>query len=170
MEAVVGKIMVEPSLEQYRQQAATGDPGAIFDLAWKYFRERKSAEDLQMAITTLRQLEEKHPEWARFNIAKMKYIVGDASFKEDIQADCDAGFGPSLYLMGLFCRKTQGGANEAISYFRAGAQRGHLPSKILLWRSSGFRLRVASAFPTYLAAVRWLAIALRNPTDVRVLT
>ena len=103
----------------------------IFDLAWKYFRERKSAEDLQMAITTLRQLEEKHPEWARFNIAKMKYIVGDASFKEDIQADCDAGFGPSLYLMGLFCRKKQGGTDEAISYFRAGAQRGHLPSKIL---------------------------------------
>lgn len=161
--------MVKPSLVEYRRQAATGDPGAIFDLAWEYFRERKSVEDVQMAITTLRQLEEKHPEWARFNIAKMKYIVGDASFKEEIQPDCDAGFGPSLYLMGLFCRKKQGGTDEAISYFRAGAERGHLPSKVLLWRSYGFRRRVATAVPAYLAGFRWLAIALRNPTDVRVL-
>jgi hypothetical protein len=52
----------------------------------------------------------------------MKYFVGDASLKEDIRADCDAGFGPALYLMGLYsrmqCRK-----DEEISYFRAGAQR-----------------------------------------------
>jgi TPR repeat protein len=165
---VVEKIMAKPSLDEYRQQAATGEPGAIFDLAWEYFRERKSAEDVRMAITTLRELEKEHPEWARFNIAKMKFIVGDASFKEDVQADCDAGFGPSLYLVGLYCRK-HGGTNEAISYFRAGAQRGHLPSKILLWRSFGFRRRVASAISAYVAAFRWAAIALRNPTDVRVL-
>ena len=55
-----------------------------------------------MAIALLRQLEEKSPELARFNIAKMKYLVGDASFKDDIQADCDAGFGPALYLMGIY--------------------------------------------------------------------
>src|ERR1700753_986504 len=85
------KIMVKTSLEEYRQRAAGGSPEAIFDLAWEYFRERKSAEDLQTAIATLRRLEEKHPEWAHFNIAKMKYFVGDASLKEDIRSDCDAG-------------------------------------------------------------------------------
>lgn len=160
---------MKTSLEEYRQQAATGSPEAIFDLAWEYFRERKSAEDLQMALTTLRRLEEKHPEWAHFNIAKMKYLVGDASLKEDIRADCDAGFGPALYLMGQHSRKEQGGTDEAISYFRAGAQRGHLPSKVLLWRLSSFRRRVATAILVHLTALRWLAIALRNPTDVRVL-
>jgi TPR repeat protein len=169
VETVVGKITVRPSLEEYRRQAATGDPGAIFDLAWQYFRERKGAEDVRMAITTFRQLEEKHPEWAHFNIAKMKIIAGDASFKEDIQADCDAGFGPSCYLLGLFYRKQQGGTNEAISYFRAGAESGHLPSKVLLWRYSGFLRRVATLIPIYLTGFRWVAIALRNPTDVHVL-
>jgi hypothetical protein len=44
-------------------------------------------------------LEEKSPELARFNIAKRKIFVGDAPAKDDIQADCDAGFGPALYLM-----------------------------------------------------------------------
>lgn len=160
--------MVKTSLEEYRQQAATGDPGAIFNLAWEYFRERKSAEDLQMAITTFRRLEEKHPEWAHFNIAKMKYFVGDASLKEEIQADCEAGFGPSLYLMGQYYRK-QGWTDEAITYFRAGTQRGHLPSKVMLWRLSGFRRRVATAIPAHIAAFRWAVIGHSNPTDVRVL-
>jgi hypothetical protein len=161
--------MVKTSLEEYRQRATMGSPEAIFDLAWEYFRERKSAGDLQMALATLCRLEEKYPEWARFNIAKMKYFVGDASLKEDIRADCDAGFGPALYLMGLYSRK-QRRKDEEISYFRAGAQRGHIPSKVALWRLSGFRRRVVTAIPAYLLAFRWFAIALRNPTDVRVLT
>lgn len=168
VELLVEWIMVKTSLDEYRRQAATGSPEAIFDLAWEYFNEQKSAEDLQMAIATLRRLEEKHPEWAHFNIAKMKYFVGDASLKEDIQADCDAGFGPSLYLLGLYSRK-QGRKDEAISYFRAGAQSGHIPSKIAVWRSFRFARRVVTIIPTHLTAFRWFSIALRNPTDVRVL-
>jgi TPR repeat protein len=161
--------MTKTSIEEYRQRATMGSPEAIFDLAWEYFRERKSAEDLQMAIATLRRLEEKHPEWAHFNIAKMKYFVGDSSLKEDIRADCDAGFGPALYLMGLYS-KMQRRKDEEISYFRAAAQRGHIPSKVTLWRFSSFRRRVVTAIPTYLLLFRWIALALRNPTDVRVLT
>ena len=162
--------MVKTSLEEYRQRAPGGSPEAIFALAWEYFRERKSADDLQMAITTFRRLEEEHPTWAHFNIAKMKFLVGDASLKEDIRADCDAGFGPSLYLMGL-CSRRQGRRDEAIGYFRAGAQSGHIPSKVLLWRSSSsFHRRIVTLIPVCRLEFRWIAIALRNPTDVRVLT
>jgi TPR repeat protein len=87
------------TFEEYRRRAAMGDTDALFYMARYYFKGRLVPRDLQVAIAFLRQLEEKSPELARFNIAKMKYLVGDASLKDDIQVDCDAGFGPALYLM-----------------------------------------------------------------------
>ena len=100
----------------------------LFYLAWDYFKRRLVPRDLQMAIALLRQLEEKSPELARFNIAKMKYLVGDDSIKDDIQADCDAGFGPALYLVAANSYKKRGqiGSGEAMRYFRAAAHSGHL--------------------------------------------
>ena len=104
----------------------------------------------------------------------MKYLGGDASFQDDIRVDCDAGFGPALYLMGIYLKKRGDhiGASEAVSYFRGASEAGHLPSKILLWRYSSLSLgrRIATAIPTYLTALRFIAIAFRNRNDVRVWT
>lgn len=72
--------------EEYRRRAAMGDTEALFHVAWEYFKGRVVSRDLEMAISLLRQLEENSPEWARFNIAKMKFFVGDASLKDDLQA------------------------------------------------------------------------------------
>jgi TPR repeat protein len=161
------------SQEEYRRRAATGDPEALFHLAWDYFKGRLVAKDLQMAITLLRQLEEKSPEWARFNIAKMKYLEGDDSFKDEIQADCDAGFGPALYLMAANSQRKGGqmSKSEALGYFRAAAQSGHIPSKIWVWRLSklGFWRRLATVIPLLFTVVRFFAIGVRNYNDVRVL-
>jgi hypothetical protein len=161
------------SQEEYRRRAAMGDTEALFYLAWDYFKGRLVAKDVQKAISLLRQLEEKSPQWARFNIAKMKYLEGDASLKDDIQADCEAGFGPSLYLMAThsYWKGGQTGKSEALAYFRAAAQSGHIPSKIWVWRLSklGFWRRLATAIPVYLMGFQFIAIKLRNYDDVRVM-
>lgn len=150
-----------------------GDPEALFYLAWDYFKGRLVEKDVQAAIALLRQLEEKSPEWARFNIAKMKYREGDVSLKDDIKIDCDTGFGPALYLMATdsFRKGGQLGKSEALGYFRAAAQSGHIPSKIWVWRLSklGFWRRLATAIPVYLMGFRFIAIKVRDPNDVRVL-
>lgn len=166
-------MMEKISLEEYRARTGLLDTEAQFELAWEYFRGRGVPKDLHMAIALLRQLEQKLPELARYNIAKMKCLVDDPSFAEDIRADCDAGYGPALYLVGVSSKKkgTQIGASEAIRYFQAGSQSGHLPSKMLLWRVSklGFWRRLASA-PAYLLLVfRSIKLASRNRNDVRVL-
>jgi TPR repeat protein len=167
--------MVKLSLEdfeEYRRRAARGDTEALFYVAWEYFKGQVVSKDLQVAVGLLRQLEEKSPELARFNIAKMKYFVGDASLKDDIQADCDAGFGPALYLMAANSYREGGqtGSSEAIRYSRAAAQSGHLPSKIWSWRLSklGFWRRLATAIPVFLTGLRFIAIKVRNSNDVRV--
>ena len=61
------------SQEEYRRRAAMGDMEALFHLAWDYFKGRLVSKDVPMAMALLRQLEEKSPEFAGFNIAKMKY-------------------------------------------------------------------------------------------------
>jgi len=167
----MAKLSLE-DFEEYRRRAAMGDTEALFYVAWEYFKGRVVSKDLQVAIGLLRQLEEKSPELARFNIAKMKYFVGDASLKDDIQADCDAGFGPALYLMAgnSYRKRGQIGSSEALRYFRAAAQSGHLISKIWLLRLSkpGFWGRLATAIPMCLTGLRFIAIRVRNSNDVRV--
>lgn len=180
---ILGKArnMVKLSLEQeyrsqgeYRRRAALGDTEALFHLAWDYFKGRLVSKDVPMAMALLRQLEEKSPEWARFNIAKMKYLEGDASLRDDIKADCDAGYGPALYLMAADLARNGGEINksEALRYFRAAAQSGHIPSKVLSWRLSelGFWRRFATVFPILWTALRFVAISMRNLNDVRVVT
>jgi TPR repeat protein len=164
--------VVKISLEEYRQRVTISDPQALFYVAWDYFKGRLVPRDLPMAIALLRQLEEKSPELARFNIAKMKYLVGDDSLRDDIKADCDAGFGPALYLMAAHSYKNRGetGSREAIRYFRAAAQNGHLISKIWLLRLSkpGFWGRLQTAIPMYWTGLQFVVIKIRNCDDVRV--
>jgi TPR repeat protein len=160
------------SQEEYRRRAAMGDTDALFHLAWDYFKGRLVAKDTPMAIALLRRLEKKSPEFARFNIAKMKYLEGDESLKDDIQADCDAGFGPALYLMAAnsYRKGGQVGLIEAFGYFRAAAQSGHLLSKVWVWRLSNPRFwrRLMTAVPACLTVLRFVAIKVRNSRDVRV--
>jgi TPR repeat protein len=162
------------SQEEYRRRAALGDTEALFHLAWDYFKGRLVSKDVPMAIALLRQLEERSPEWARFNIAKMKYLEGDASLGDDIKADCDAGYGPALYLMAAHLARNgdEISKREALRYFRAAAQSGHIPSKILSWRLSelGFWRRSTTVFPILWASLRFVVISMRNLNDVRIVT
>jgi TPR repeat protein len=171
--------MAKPSLEterrsqdEYRRRAALGDPDAQFYLAWDYFKGRLVAKDIPTAISFLRQLEKTSPQLARFNIAKMKYLVGDDSLKDDIRIDCEAGFGPALYLMaGNSYRKgSQTDLAEALSYFEAAARNGHLLSRIWAWRLSrrGFWHRVATSISLLPMIVQIIVVMMRNEKDVRV--
>jgi TPR repeat protein len=162
----------EESFEEYRRRATLGDTEALFYVAWEYFKGEVVPKNIELAIASLRQLEETSPQLARFNIAKMKYLVRDSSLGEDLKADCDAGFGPALYLMAAHSYREGGktGTSDAIRYFRAAAQGGHLESKIWLWRLSnrGFWRRLATAGPVFLIALRFIAIKLRDSNDVRI--
>jgi hypothetical protein len=78
----------------------------------------------------------------------------------------DAGFGPALYLMAANSQRKgrQMSKSEAIGYFRAAAQSGHIPSKIWVWRLSklGFWRRLARVIPLLFTVVRFFAIGVRN--------
>jgi TPR repeat protein len=161
-------------IEEYRQRAAAGDPSAQFSLAWEYFMGEFVSKDLGSAIALLRLLEETYPEVARFNIAKMKYVEDDNSLVEDLQADCAAGFGPSLYLMGSYSLKKVGGEQgrtNAIEYFRAAARNGHLPSEFLFWRHGklGLWRRLVTAVPAFRAYLRAAVINASDDRDLRAL-
>jgi TPR repeat protein len=167
--------MNSAELEEFRQRAALGETAAQLKLAWEYFRGDVVPKDVDSAIELLRQVELKAPELARFNIAKIKLLEGDDSFVEDIRRDCAAGFGPTLYLMGVYSKKKAGGEkglSEAIGYFRAAAQNGHLPSEFLVWRLSklGFWQRLATAIPAHRTFIRMVGIRWRDTDDARILT
>ncbi|MGV7217587.1 hypothetical protein [Bradyrhizobium sp. UFLA05-112] len=155
--------------------AAGGDADALYRLAWEYFRGEFVPKDAVAAIAQLRQWERTNPELARFNIAKMKYAEGDASFIEEIRADCSAGFGPSLYLMGVYSLNRVGGQSglaSAVEYFGRAAQMGHLPSQYFVWKISklGLRRRLTTAIPALRAALAVAAAAWRNESNERTLT
>jgi TPR repeat protein len=171
----MGELMVRPNwVEKYRQQAVRGDPDAQYRLAWEYFRGEFVPKDVGAAIALFRQWEETSPQLARFCIAKIKYKEGDNSFIDDIRSDCAAGFGPSLYLMGVHSLNKVGGEiglASAIEYFGAAAQSGHLPSEFFVWKLSklGLRRRLATATPAFRAALAVAAAAWRNENDDRTL-
>jgi TPR repeat protein len=117
------------------------------ELAWEYFRGETLPKDIASATALLRQLELTAPEFARFNLAKIKYLEGDSTFVEDIRQDCAAGFGPALYVMGMYSRRRIGGdrgRREALEYFRTAAEHGHLPSELEFWRHSKLGALAAS--------------------------
>jgi TPR repeat protein len=161
-------------IEGYRQRAAAGDPDAEYALAWEYVRGEFVPKDTRVAIQLLREFEKTCPELARFNIAKIKYAEDDCSFVDDIRADCAAGFGPSLYLMGVYSLKKVGGEKgraSAIEFFNAGAENGHLPSEFAVWRLSklGWWRRLATVIPAHGLFLRGFRIAYRNEGDIRIL-
>ncbi len=69
--------MAKLTLEDYCRQAEMGNPQALFDLACLYYWGRGVSKDVETAIALLRRLEmnaREWAQWARFNIAKMKYL------------------------------------------------------------------------------------------------
>jgi TPR repeat protein len=162
-------------VEGYRRRADRGDPDAQYRLAWEYFRGEFVPKDVGAAIAQLRKWEETNPELARSNIAKMRYAEGDSSFIDEIQADCAAGFGPSLYLMGVHSLNRVGGESgrtSAIDLFAAAAQHGYLPSRYFVWKLSkpGIWRRILTAIPAFRAALAVATAAWRNENDERTLT
>jgi hypothetical protein len=166
--------MARTPLEELRRRAALGEPSALDELAWEYFRGEVVAKDIASATALLRQLELMAPEFARFNLAKIKYLEGDSSFVDDIRQDCAAGYGPALYLMGVYSLRKIGGDKgriEALQYFRAAAQNGHLPSELEFWRHSklGLWRRLATVIPIHRTLVRVVVLRRHNRNDTRIL-
>lgn len=161
--------------DEYRRRAAQGDPNAQLALAWEYMKGDALPKNVDTAFAILRELEVTAPKLARFNIAKMKYLLSDWTFAEEIRGDCDAGFGPALYLMGVYSKQKVGGDNglrEAIEYFLSAARHGHLPSEFQAWKLAklGARRRLATLIPAYVTFIRMLIIRWRDIDDIRILT
>jgi TPR repeat protein len=162
--------------EELRRRAALGEARAQLQLAWEYAKGEIVPKNIDTAIGLLGQMESKAPQLARFNIAKIRYLEGDyRSFVEELRQDCAAGFGPALYLMGVYSKRKVGGdegLREAIRYYRAAAQNGHLPSEFLVWRLGklGLWQRFATAIPAHRTFMRLIAIRWRDEDDIRVLT
>jgi TPR repeat protein len=124
-------------LEGYRRLSESGDPDAQIALAWEYVKGELVDKNMDAAVRLFREAEQKKPSIARFNLAKAKIMMGDSSFKKDLLADCEAGFGPALYLLGIAEQKgvfQVPHPGTALEYFDLAAANGHLVSKFLLWR------------------------------------
>ena len=162
-------------VEEYRQRAEAGDPEVQYLLAWEYYTGQFVEKDSVQAISWLRILERTHPAFARFNIAKIKYMENHDSFIEDLRDDCEAGYGPSLYLMAIYSlRKVAGdkGRESAIAFFNLAFKNGHLPSRFLSWKLSrlGVWRRLLTIVPVFLSFGRSVIIATRDAREVRILT
>ena len=88
-------------LSESRVRAAQGEPVAQIALAWEHARGELIPKDLDAALALFREAERTEPQLARFNPAKAKFLNGDSTFRGELVADCEAGYGPSLYLMGV---------------------------------------------------------------------
>jgi hypothetical protein len=102
-------------------------------------------------------------------------INRDQSFEEVIHQDCNAGFGPALYLMGV--AELQGifhdrNIERAVQYFSAAAHNHHLTSECFAWRlqkKSILRWLVTLPYGIGLS-FRIFALYLQNPNDPRILS
>jgi hypothetical protein len=137
-------------------------------------------KDVLKATGLFREAESKKPRIARFNLAKAKILGGDPTFQDDIREDCSADFGPALWLMGMYAlrrrRALRGAArqealDEALRYFRLGAETGHLPSEAKVWRYGWSLWKRFWSF-RYVAQLtaRMVQVRFRNERDERVLT
>jgi TPR repeat protein len=167
-------------LNETKQRAELGDRNAQIALAWEYIKGELVEKDVTNAISLFRKAELHKPEIARFNLAKAKMLEGDRTFQEDILQDCNAGFGPALWLMGMYALRRmyalrgahrQEALEEALRYFRLATQSGHLPSEGKVWRlERGLWSRISSFRYAARISFRMGSIKLRNKDDQRILT
>jgi TPR repeat protein len=166
-------------LQDLKRRVAVGNADAQIALAWAHIKGNLVEKDVARAISLFRQAESRKPRIARFNLAKAKLLEGDPTFRDDIREDCNAGFGPALWLMGMHAlqrmRESRGeprqeSLDEALRYFRLGAEKNHFPSIAATWRYGWSPWKQFWSL-TYVVplAVRWVRIKLENENDERVL-
>jgi hypothetical protein len=76
--------------------------------------------------------------------------------------------------MGMYSRRRIGGdqgRREALEYFRAAAEHGHLPSELQFWRHSklGLWRRLATIISVHYTLIRVVTLRRRNVNDIRIL-
>jgi hypothetical protein len=91
----------QKALSQWQQLADCGDPDAQIVMAWNYANGKIVAKDFDRAVALFRAAEPAKGPLARFNLAKAMILNSDQSYDTVLRSDCDAGFGPALYLMGV---------------------------------------------------------------------
>jgi len=167
-------------LKETERRAGLGDADAQIALAWQHIKGELVEKDIAHAISLFREAELQKPKIARFNLAKAKILEVDRTFQDDILQDCNAGFGPALWLMGMFELRRmyalrgeprQKALDEALKYFRSATQNGHLPSEAKVWRlERGLWSRLWSSKYVARLTFRMVATKVRNEDDERILT
>ena len=162
------------SLARWKELADAGDPDAQIIVAWEYAKGKLVAKDFDRAVALFRAAEPAKGKVARFNLAKALMMNRDRSFKDVIRQDCDAGFGPALYLMGVAESKGlfyDRDVERAVQYFSAAARDRHLTSEYFAWRLTKKSIVCwLATLPYGLGlSLKVLAIYLRNPNDQRVI-
>ncbi|SRR6266540_5608757 len=161
-------------LNEYQQRADAGDPDAQISLAWEYVSGEHVEKDLEKAVALLRTAESGSPRLAHFYLAKVKILGGDTTFVNELIRDCEAGFGPALYLMGVAAeRGLVNGASkdDALRYFRLAAERGHLIAKFFAKRlEKKGTIEWLKSVPSQVGLFFEIFITkFRNPRDLSVL-
>src|SRR5258708_2558455 len=87
-------------LRRWSQLADAGDPDAQIVLGWEHATGKIVEKDFDRATALFRAAELQKPAVARLYLAKAKILNNDETFSDEIRDDCDAGFGPALYVMG----------------------------------------------------------------------
>lgn len=164
----------EECLTRWKQQADGGDPDAQIRMAWEYVRGKAVPKDVGRAVALFRAAEPSRGRLARFYLAKALIMNGDASFSSVIRQDCDSGFGPALYLMGVVAQQGRLGARDtekAVQYFSLAARDNHLPSEVYAWRleSKSIWCWVVTFPYGFALSMRTIALYFKDPYDLRVL-
>lgn len=164
----------EESLAQWKQLAADGDPDAQIVMAWEYIKGKRVPKDLDHAIALFRAAEPAKGRLARFNLGKAMIFSHDPSFADVLRGDCEAGFGPALYLMGAVeARGIFGTRNldQAVRYFSLAARDNHLVSGFFAWRlQRKSLLQWIKTLPQAMhLSLKVIALEWRDPNDLRIL-
>jgi len=160
-----------PPIDDWRARADEGDPDAQIALAWQYATGEYVKKDIEKALALFRSAESQKPQFARFYLAKAKLLLNnDASYPDDLAEDCEAGFGPALYLMGAAAHRARN-RSEALHYFALAAENGHLVSEFFVWRLSrkGLLDRILTFPYSVRLFARIMVILFHDEYDIRLL-
>lgn len=165
----------EELLAPWRELAARGDPDAQIVLAWEYAKGKLVAKDLDRAIALFRAAEPAKGRLARFNLGKAMIWARDPSFADVLREDCEAGFGPARYLMGIVEARGKFGSknvDQAVCYFSLAAQDNHLLSEAFAWRLQRKSiLQWIKTLPHGICLIlKVAALELRDRNDLRILS
>ncbi|HEX5315130.1 MAG TPA: hypothetical protein VFX22_00655, partial [Candidatus Kapabacteria bacterium] len=165
----------EEYLQQWKELADSGDADAQIVMAWEYIKGRRVPKDLDRAVALFRAAEPTKGRLARFNLGKAMIFADDASFADVLREDCEAGFGPALYLMGVAEARGKFGSknvDQAIRYFSLAARDNHLLSEVFAWRlQKKSILQWVKTFPHGMRLMLKVAVLeWRDRNDLRILS